>query len=413
MADRLTDADIVVRLKVLAKHKGNQTKAAIELGMNRSAFRESMAEAKNRKLTADTVLNDPIAKLTVENKHLKAELAFMKKHNEDAAKIRERIYKLREIPLEPPKWLESKVKIEGPGIPMMLLSDWHFGETVDAREVNGLNEFNSEIAEKRAKAMFDRSLALIRHHMPKGMPGAVVCLGGDMITGEIHQELADTNDKYIFETLRQLKGILAEGLTRVANECGQVFVPCVVGNHGRATLKPRTKGRVFTSYEWNLYTELEDRLRMDKRIRFYIPDQTDAYFNVLGHRFLLTHGDALGVKGGDGIIGALGPILRGTFKVHRSESEVGREFDTILMGHWHQYISTRGLIVNNCLKGYDEFARIFLRAPATPASQALWFVHSHYGINTQMEVYVQDPSGFRSHGHFKKGDPWVKVFNTN
>jgi predicted phosphodiesterase len=405
--DKLTDADLILRLKVLKKHNGSRGKAAAELGLHVRNLQTTIAAAKAKGLTADTVLLDPIGKLTVENKHLKAELGFIKKANEDAAKIRERIYKLRDIPLDPPKWLTTKVDIKGPGIPMMLWSDWHFGEVVEAREVNGLNEFNSDIAEKRARILVERSLGLIRHHMPNGAPGAVICLGGDMITGEIHQELQDTNDKYVFETLRQLKGILATALTRVADECGQVFVPCVVGNHGRATLKPRTKGRVFTSYEWNLYTDLEDRLRDDKRIRFYIPDQTDAYFNVQGHRFLLTHGDALGVKGGDGIIGALGPILRGTFKVHRSESEVGREFDTILMGHWHQYISTRGLIVNNCLKGYDEFARIFLRAPATPASQALWFVDRKWGLNTQMEVYVQEP--FRQG---KKGDPWVSVFDS-
>jgi len=407
--DRLTDADLVARLQVLKKHKGSYSKAAAELGIATRNLQQCAARARDRGLTADTIIRDPIALKNAEISRLKAEIAATHKHNDTAAEIRKTIYRLRDIPLEPPKWLNTKAKIEGPGVPMMLWSDWHFGETVEKREVGGLNEFNSEIAEKRALALVDRSLGLIRHHMPKGMPGAVICLGGDMITGEIHQELADTNDKYIFETVRQLKGILAAGLTKIADECGNVFVPCVVGNHGRATLKPRMKGRVLTSYEWNLYTDLEDRLRGDKRIQFFIPEETDAYFSALGHRFLLTHGDTLGVKGGDGIIGALGPILRGSFKVHRSESEIGREFDTILMGHWHQYISTRGLIVNNCLKGYDEFARLALRAPATPASQALWFVHKHYGINTQMEVYVQDPKAFRG-GNVPSGKGWVEVF---
>lgn len=406
MSDQLTNADLVARLQVLKRHKGNQAKAAAELGIGTRNLQRSVARAAALDLTADTIVRDPIALKNAEISRLKAEVASIHRHNDTAAEIRKTIYRLRDIPLEPPKWLNSKIKIEGPGVPMMLWSDWHFGETVEKREVGGLNEFNSDIAEKRAKILVDRSLALIRHHMPNGTPGAVVCLGGDMITGEIHQELAETNDKYIFESVRQLKGILAEALTKVADECGQVFVPCVVGNHGRATLKPRMKGRVMTSYEWNLYTDLEDRLRGDKRIQFFIPEETDAYFSVLGHRFLLTHGDTMGVKGGDGIIGALGPILRGTFKIHRSESEVGREFDTILMGHWHQYVSTRGLIVNNCLKGYDEFARLALRAPATPASQALWFCHRKWGLNTQMEVYVQEP--FRQG---KKGDPWVAVFN--
>jgi len=405
MQNKLSDAELVLRLQVIRKYNGNVALAANELGIRASSLRSARLDAKARGLTPDTVVRDPMALKNAEISRLRAEIASIHRHNDTAAEIRKSIYRLRDIPLEPPTWLSRSTDIEGPGVPMMLWSDWHGGEVVEQREVGGLNEFNSEIMVKRIHTLVDRSLGLIRHHMPKGMPGAVICLGGDMITGEIHQELADTNDRYILETVRELKNLLAAAIIKVADECGQVFVPCVVGNHGRATLKPRLKGRVMTSYEWNLYTDLEDRLRADRRIRFMIPDETDAYFSVKGHRFLLTHGDTLGVKGGDGIIGALGPIMRGAFKVHRSESEVGRDFDTILMGHWHQYVSTRGLIVNNCLKGYDEFARLALRAPATPASQALWFVHHKWGINTQMEVYVQDP--FRVG---KKSDPWVAVY---
>ncbi len=177
----------------------------------------------------------------------------------------------------------------------------------------------------------------------------------------------------------------------MADTFGQVFVPCVVGNHGRTTMKPRMKGRVYTNYEWNLYSQLERYFRNDKRIHIFVPGETDAYFTVAGHRFLLTHGDSLGVRGGDGIIGALGPIMRGAIKTGRSEARIGRDFDTIVMGHWHQYISIPGIIVNNCLKGYDEYARLAMRAPASAASQALWGIHPKWGITSRWEVYVQDP----------------------
>lgn len=401
--EKLSDADLIYRLQV-AKGK-TRTAAASELGLSGRSLKQSIAEAKAKGLTAETRIRDPLAELRNENKRLKAENAAIHKHNDTAEEIRRTIYQLQEIAPEPPEWLIEDSGIEGPGTPMMNWSDWHFGETVERTEVGGLNHFNSEIAEQRVELLVNRSLGLIRHHMPDGVPGAVICLGGDMITGEIHQELAETNDRYVLESVRQLKSVLTAALVKVADECGRVFVPCVVGNHGRTTLKPRMKGRVFQNYEWNIYTDLEDRLRADDRIQFFIPGETDAFFTVAGHRFLLTHGDTLGVKGGDGIIGALGPIMRGAFKVGRSESQIGRSFDTLLMGHWHQYISTPGVIVNNCLKGYDEFARLALRAPATPASQALWFVHRKWGINTQMEVFVQDP--FRKP---KAKQPWVEVF---
>jgi hypothetical protein len=213
-----------------------------------------------------------------------------------------------------------------------------------------------------------------------------------MISGGIHDELRETNEGPIQVTLLEVQEQLIMGLTAVADVFGKVFVPCVVGNHGRMTLKPRAKNRVFESYEWNLYCQLERHFRNDKRIQFLIPSDTDAHFSVLGHRFMLTHGDALGVKGGDGIIGALGPIARGTLKVGRSESQVGRDFDTLIICHWHTYIP-RGeavpVIVNGALKGYDEFARTFLRARFSRASQAFFLVNGKYGITAQWQIFLQ------------------------
>ena len=148
------------------------------------------------------------------------------------------------------------------------------------------------------------------------------------------------------------------------------------------------KQRVYTSYEWLVYCSLERHFRKDKRFSFYIPGETDAYFKVYQHRFLLTHGDSLGVKGGDGIIGAIGPIMRGSINVGRSEAEIGRNVDTILMGHWHQMLWLPGAIVNGALKGYDEYARLALRAPYSRPSQALFFVHPEHGITAKCEVYL-------------------------
>lgn len=156
-------------------------------------------------------------------------------------------------------------------------------------------------------------------------------------------------------------------------------------------MKPRMKGRVFTSFEWNIYCNLERYFRNDKRIQFMIPEGADAHFKVYNTRFLLTHGDSLGVKGGDGIIGAIGPIMRGSLKIGKAEAQIGRDFDHILMGHWHQYLTLPGVIVNNSLKGFDEFAHLALRAPYSRPSQALWFCHPEHGITARWEVFVEGP----------------------
>jgi hypothetical protein len=310
-----------------------------------------------------------------------------------AAEIRKELYSLAERPPAPPTWIDPPERQHNPtSVPVTFWSDWHFGEIVRKSEVGGLNKFNRAIGVERIHKLVDITIELCRKHMgPLQYPGIVVALGGDMISGNIHEELRETNDGTVQQCLFELQDEIAAGLTRLADEFGRVFVPCVCGNHGRIKLKPHAKHRVFENYEWSLYCQLERHFRNDPRVQFYIPEGPDAFFTVLGHRFLLTHGDALGVKGGDGIIGAIGPIARGAVKIGRSEAAVGRDFDTLMIGHWHMYVP-RGegspVTVNGTLKGYDEFAHTILRVPYSRPSQALFFVHQDHGITAQWQVFL-------------------------
>ena len=395
MADRLTDAELIERLKSTAKlGPGAASRAA---GISDSQWRTSIHQAKKRGLTVKTIVVNEEDRLRAQVKILEKTIENTQKDNLTADSLRKEIYGLSKTEPKPLPWLAKAAKHPTDttfSVPVTMWSDWHWGEKVRPEEMAGVNEFNRKIAKQRLKKLVGSIVNLTDNHMGKlQVPGIVVCLGGDMISGDIHEELQDTNDGYTQEIMLELQDELVTALTVMADHYGKVFVPCVVGNHGRMSHKPRAKGRVFTSFEWNLYNQLERHFRNDKRFRFLIPSETDAPFTVLGHRFHLTHGDSLGVRGGDGIIGCIGPIARGAMKVGRSEAQIGRDFDTLIMGHWHTYIP-RGdaapVIVNGTLKGYDEYARIFLRVPYTRPSQALWFVHAKYGITAQWPIFLDD-----------------------
>jgi len=78
--------------------------------------------------------------------------------------------------------------------PIILLSDWHFEETVDPATINFLNEYNLDIAEKRWFTCIQNSLRLVqldRQH--SDIDNLVLWLGGDFITGYIHDELIENN----------------------------------------------------------------------------------------------------------------------------------------------------------------------------------------------------------------------------
>jgi len=360
--------------------------------------------ATPRKSTQDQ-LNDALSIIREKNRILtenKKQIEALTKDTDDAKTIRENIYKIAAYDPEPPEWTVREGRAGARGVPATIWSDFHYGEVV---RMPGINTYDKRVAARRIKHLAETTVDLAFNHMGRARisyPGCVVALGGDMLGGDIHEELMKTNDRTTQQSIEDLTDLICGGLELMATSFGKLFVPCVVGNHGRSTKKMQMKQRVFTSHEWNVYCNVARHFRKSKHVQFAIPETADCAFNIFGHRYLLTHGDSLGTKGGDGIIGALGPIMRGTLKTHRSEAQIGRDFDTLLIGHWHQYITLPGLIVNNSLKGYDEYAHLVLRAPFSRPSQALWFTHPEHGITAHWQVYLE-----KQLQPLAQAQPWV------
>lgn len=390
-----TAAEMNRVLSLVEEH--GQTGAAKKLGIARQTLQGWLARAEARPETVSSpavpdVREQEVIGLRDSVRTLRAELSGIHRDNLTAAVVREHILGLSAHPASPPGWLMKESKKRGyAGVPSTLWSDWHWGEVVDPAQINGVNAYNLEIAHARSRTLVERLIDLCFNHMTGAdYPGIVVNLGGDMISGDIHAELTETNELPIMPTILDLFGVLVWSLDRLLERFPRVFVNGVPGNHGRNTLKPRMKNRVYQNFDWLLYGLLERHYLGNARIAFNSPSTGDAYFNIYQQRYLLTHGDTLGVHGGDGIIGALGPILRGTFKTRNSSAAMGLPFDTIMMGHWHQRIAMDRVIVNSCLKGFDEFAKNALRASPEPASQNLWWTHPKHGITCAWPIYVDD-----------------------
>jgi hypothetical protein len=295
---------------------------------------------------------------------------------------------------QPVAWLTSPAAGRGngptPQVPMTVWTDWHLGETVSAAETHGVNAYTMDIAEQRVARVIDRTIALARDHGPKAYPGAVVCLGGDFVSGGLHPELLASDEAEVIPSALRAADMLTAGLKRMADHFGRLYVPCAAGNHGRATKKPEFKRYVFKNFDFLIYEMVRKNLANDPRIRIHHTSENDVHFRVYGLRFALTHGDMLGVKGGDGIIGALGPIMRGEIKTGKQMAAIGKDYDILIMGHWHQALWLPRAIVANTLKGWDEYARLSLRAPPSPPSQPLFFVHPRHGITSKWDVMADE-----------------------
>ena len=194
--------------------------------------------------------------------------------------------------------------------------------------------------------------------------------------------------------------LMVAALARMADEFGQVYCPAVCGNHGRLTHKPEFKRYVYKNADWLIYQLLIRHFEADPRVVVDVRPANEVLFSVFGTRIFAMHGDMLGVKGGDGIIGSLGPIARGEVKVRGHASEA---YDVLLIGHWHQELWLPRCIVSNTLKGYDEYARLSLRAPCTKPSQPLFFVPPERGITSRWSVAVDEKPAIAT-------SPWLQVF---
>lgn len=290
---------------------------------------------------------------------------------------------------DPPKWTHTPKIAKAVGVPNLTLSDLHWGERVFKNQLGGVNEFNLSIAKRRLKTVVQGTIDLARRlDGDMRYPGLCLDLGGDMVTGDIHDELKTTNELPTIPTVLDLFDELVPAITLLAEHFPYLLIPCVTGNHDRNGKKIQAKDRHYTSYSWLLYQFLARHFQHNDRIQFYIPDSSDALYRIYGTRYNLTHGDQF--RGGDGIIGPLGPITRGDQKKLVARQAVGQDYDVLIYGHFHQRIITPRQRGNGTLKGYDEYAYTN-NFRFEPPTQNFWVTHPDHGLIWDTPVFC-DPS---------------------
>ena len=388
---------------------GSVSEAARQLGCTEGALRGLIARwgIDYHALLGTEAAKAPAAKLEVRKlkdtiSELQHEAKKTQKDTLTEETVRKEIIGLAEglDKTKLPDWLVKPSRTKSsPGVPTLFASDWHWGEVVDPKQVGGVNAYNLDIAHRRAQALITHTVDLLKNHMVNpNYPGIVFALGGDMFSGDIHEELSETNELNIMPTMLDLYGVLVWCIGILADSFGKVFVPAVTGNHPRMSRKPRSKNRAYTNFDWLLYQFLAKKFEDDKRVQFLIPAGSDALYSIYGHRYLLTHGDQW--RGGDGVIGPIGPIFRGDQKKRARNAQYGAEYDTLICGHWHTQMQLSRLIVAGSLKGVDEYSYQGNFSYEVP-QQPLWVTHKDRGITFHVPVFVDENKN-------KKGkDDWV------
>lgn len=352
----------------------------------------------------DPVLNNvpPEERDHVEDRRGRDELSRLRTANADLARraaeaedIRASVLGLTSDPLKPRIVAHQPGTGKGGRSVILHLSDVHYGESVFLDQMDGLNKYDAAIAKARLGRFFNKAASLCTEHWSGAPPEEIVlCLGGDLISGNIHAELAETNAPAVPATVREVAELIAGGILTLRQRVGcPVRVYSVPGNHGRLTIKPQSKGRAAMSLDL-LATDFAEacvRGAGISDVTFYRTESPDAYFSTYCFSWLLTHGDAMGAKGGTGFIGASATIVRGHRKLIDTSWRSGRPIYRVLTGHFHNTLRSPFGYGNGSVVGFGEYARD-LRADPEASCQNMLVVHEQHGVISHQELHLGHPS---------------------
>lgn len=330
-------------------------------------------------LTSEAKLTAKVSHLNSRNRELLSEVSKLS-----------RIVDLKETAaaqqIEIPKW-ELGPQNFSKVTACAMLSDTHFDEYVDPAEINGINSYNRVIATERLKHFF-KSLVKLRNKYLTSIEveQLVLMLAGDMVSGIIHDELRETNEFAITDTLVYYTELMCAGLLMLAEAYGKIFVPCVVGNHGRLTQKVRFKGAVKDNFDYLFYHMISSALRKEKRVTFAISESPDYIIKVYDTTFLLTHGNDF--RGGSGWTGPLMPVLRGDMKKRSSYSAVDLPYDVLCTGHFHTMKFMGDQIMSGSLCGFNQFA-LRCGCKYEPPQLPFWITHPKHGVTITAPIHCE------------------------
>lgn len=266
--------------------------------------------------------------------------------------------------------------------PVIMLSDWHFEENIDPRTINGLNEYNLEIAEQRWVRCIQNSMKLVhKERHSSEVKQVVVWLGGDFITGYIHEELEESNYLSPVQAVRFAKKRIISALDFYAQHGNfeRIVVVCNYGNHGRTNKKPRVSTGHKNSYEWMMYKDLQDYYQKNKRFEFVVPDGLFAYVDVFGYVNRFWHGDTISYGGGIG--GLTVPLIKA---IGRYNTTIKADFN--FMGHYHQlFEATKDCMVNGSGIGYSAYAQRIGASFERP-QQGFKMIDRKHGYTTKLNI---------------------------
>lgn len=266
-------------------------------------------------------------------------------------------------------------------------SDWHVEELVSPSADTAGNAYNLAIADLRIQRFFSGIEWNIQHSQSAFRIGRLVLwLGGDMTTGQLHEENLETGQLGPLEAMLWNLDRITAGIQMLLDSpigLEQIDVPCSYGNHGRFTHRMRAATGAGHNSDWLMYQVLAHRFKDEPRVRFLADKAEHQFHEIYGFRLHFHHGHRVNYGGGVG--GITIPLNKAS-----AQWDKVRTCDYHHYGHFHQYIDTGSTLVNGSLIGFNAYAMSIKATPEQP-QQAFYLIDSVRGKCQKTGLWVNDP----------------------
>lgn len=276
---------------------------------------------------------------------------------------------------------------------VLVISDVHIGQWVDAEETGGLGCYNYEVFLRRM-ARLEEAVRRILRYMPNRTPRCHVFFLGDIVDGSTIFEgqlrqiefPAARQTVYAYERFSQL-------IADLSGLFDEVVVSCVVGNHGR--IGKKGVNSPMDNLDWLAYWFMRERFERSeiKNVRFNLADSWWMVVEVNGRKFLLSHGDGfkswLGIPfyGATRYEGSMRKLMRDAFE---RDTRASVDFDYVVLGDKHSQAKFGPIFMNGSWPGGSEMSLRYLQAGGLPY-QWMFGVHERQGISWERELRLESP----------------------
>jgi hypothetical protein len=279
--------------------------------------------------------------------------------------------------------IESNKKSSNEATAIVQISDGHFGKIVVPSTVNGLNNYNPDIAKKRMQKCAENTIKLIKKEREDvKIDNLVLILGGDFLeNSQLHNHSEMTTSMSPMEETLFSRDVLHKYIKTVC-EYGnfkKIAIACTRGNHSRITHRMVASVDYRMNYETILYSILKDDFAKEK-IEWTIPDSEVAEVDVYDKMIRIVHGHQIKFQGGVG--GLTVPLNKYVMRM----DQIKKAFYNFVHHYHNLSYPTVRTTVNGSIVGYDPYA-MSIGCSYEPPMQSFQLLDSKWGMTIKAPIF--------------------------